>query len=182
MLRRSIIACVMVLSSVFAALGAYAQSTTEPVILTVTGNVANPNRGPSDPFDDGLFHNMKVTFDKAFTFTLADLHALPQQTVKVQYKQWPREVEATGPSFADVVKAAGAEGSKIRVQAIDGYAHEFTAEDVARDKMVLALAADGKALGLGGRGPLWLVGPSDSFAGQKGEEGFVYSIIHIDVK
>jgi hypothetical protein len=46
----------------------------------------------------------------------------------------------------------------------------------------LALEADGKPLPLGGRGPLWLLGPKDSFTGQEDEEGFAYAIIRIDVQ
>jgi hypothetical protein len=113
---------------------------------------------------------------------LADLKALPQRSVTVRYADWPREVTATGPGIAAVLKAAQAEGKKVLVQASDGYAPEFTAEDIAKDKMILALEADGKPLALGGRGPLWLLGPTDSFAGQDGESGFAFAVIRIDVQ
>ena len=48
--------------------------------------------------------------------------------------------------------------------------------------MILALSADGKALGFGGRGPLWLLGPPDSFAGREGEGGLSWSVVRIDVQ
>ena len=32
------------------------------------------------------------------------------------------------------------------------------------------------------RGPIWLPGPMDSFAGQEGEEGFVFAVVHINVQ
>ena len=154
----------------------------EPVVLTVTGNIATPNRGAVDPFADPVFAHLEVKFDKGFTFTLGELKALPQRSVTVRYKEWPREVTASGPGLADVLKAAGASGKKILVQAVDGYAPEFTDADIARDKLILALEADGKPLPMGGRGPLWLLGPPDSFAGQEDEEGFAYAVIRIDVQ
>ena len=35
---------------------------------------------------------------------------------------------------------------------------------------------------MGGRGPLWLLGPPDSFAGEEDEEGFASAVIRIDVQ
>jgi hypothetical protein len=32
----------------------------EPVVLTVTGNVAAPNRGPMDPFEDAVFAHLEA--------------------------------------------------------------------------------------------------------------------------
>lgn len=154
----------------------------DPVVLTVTGNVANANRGPVDEFEDAVFAHLQVKFDKGHTFTLADLRAMPQHTVKAKYEGFPREVEATGPSLTDVLKAAGAEGKKIVPQGLDGYAPEFTAADVAKDKMIVAIAMDGKPLAMGGRGPLWVFGPPGSFEGQQADEGFVFGLIRIDVQ
>jgi hypothetical protein len=159
-----------------------AHAGSDPVVLTVTGNVAKPNRGPLDPFEDAVLAHLEAKFDKGFTFTLAELRSLPQKTVTARYAEWPRDVTATGPELGAVLKAASAEGKKILVQAVDGYAPEFTADDVARGKMILAVEADGKPLPLGGRGPLWLFGPKDSFAGQESEEGFVFAVIRIDVQ
>lgn len=182
MLRNSIFALALALTAFIAVPDARASDGKDPVVLTVTGNVAQPNRGPLDPFEDAVFSHMDINFEKGFTFTLTQLKSLPQKTVKVRYPHWPREVSATGPAISEVLKAASAEGKKVLVQAIDGYAPEFTAEDIARDKMVLALEVDGKALALGGRGPLWLLGPTDSFEGQESEEGFVFAVFRIDVQ
>ena len=182
MLRSSIVALALALTAFIVVPDARAGDDKDPVVLTVTGNVAKPNRGPLDPFEDAVFSHMDIKFEKGFTYTLSELEALPQRTVKVRYPDWPREVSATGPAISEVLKVASAEGKKILVQAIDGYAPEFTAEDIARDKMILALSADGKALGFGGRGPLWLLGPPDSFAGQEGDGGLAWSVVRIDVQ
>lgn len=182
MFRNMFFALVLAVSAFVHGGTAEAGDSRDPVILTVTGNVAHPNRGPFDPSEDVVFAHLDVKFDKAFTFTLADLRALPQRTVTAQYPEWPRPVTATGPSFADVLKAAGAEGKKIMPQAADGYQPEFTGADIARDKMILAIEADGKPLAMGGRGPVWVFGPQDSFEGQKADEGFVFETIRIDVQ
>ena len=182
MLKKSFFALAVAVTCVLLGPDARAEGAVEPVVLTVTGNVEKPNRGPLDPFEDAVFSHMDIKFEKGFTFTLSELKALPQRTVKVRYPDWPREVSATGPAISEVLKVASAEGKKILVQAIDGYAPEFTAEDIARDKMILALSADGKALGFGGRGPLWLLGPPDSFAGQEGDGGLAWSVVRIDVQ
>ena len=144
--------------------------------------MAAPNRGPLDPFEDAIFAHMDIKFDKGFTFTLPELKSLPQKTVRVKYDGWPREVVAVGPALKDVLKTAGADGIKIMVQAIDGFAPEFTREDIERDKLILALTADGKPLGLGCRGPIWLLGPPDSFDGQDGEDGLAFAVMRIDVR
>ena len=182
MLRRSVLALVLAVCGFFGPNGAHAGDGIEPVVLTVTGNVASPNRGPRDSFEDKVFEFMEIEFDKAYVFTLSDLKALPQRTMKLRYPDWPRELEVTGPSLLDVIKTAQAEGATVAVQAIDGYVFEFTGEDVARDKMILALSGDGKAFSFGGRGPIWLLGPNDSFTGQESEEGFVFAVVHINVQ
>jgi hypothetical protein len=179
MLRTMFLALSVALAGLLAVPSGHA---AEPVVVTVTGNIAAPNRGAVDPFEDPVFAHLDVKFDKGFTFTLGELKALPQRSVTVRYKAWPREVTASGPGLADVLKAAGASGKKILVQAVDGYAPEFTDEDVARDKLILALEADGKPLPLGGQGPLWLLGPPDSFAGQEDDGGLAYAVIRIDVQ
>ena len=179
---RKILFTLALLVGVHLAAPAQAGNAADPVVLTVTGNVANPNRGALDEFDDQVFAHLQVKFDKGFTFTLSDLKALPQRTEKAKYPEWPREVSATGPSLKDVLKAAGAEGKKILVQASDGYAPEFTGADVEADKLILALEADGKPLYMGGRGPLWLFGPMGSYAGQEADEGLAFAVIRIDVQ
>jgi hypothetical protein len=73
-------------------------------------------------------------------------------------------------------------GSAVSVQAIAGDAVDFKAEDVARDKMILALSADGKALAFGGYGPRWFPGPEGRVTDQQADEGFVFAVVRIDVQ
>ena len=70
MLRKLVVAAAVMLA---AGLAAPDVRAAEPVVLTVTGNVAAPNRGPVDAFADPVFAHLEVKFEKGFTFTLAEL-------------------------------------------------------------------------------------------------------------
>lgn len=154
----------------------------EPVILTVTGSVAEANRPPADPFEDVLFNVLQESFDSAHTFTRSELLALPQHTLTVGYPDWPRAVTVRGPRLLEVLAQAGAAGARVVVQAVDGYAPEFAMADLTQD-FVLALEAQGKPLAVGGRGPLWLVFPPDSYAGHDSstDAGLAWAVFHIKV-
>ena len=39
-----------------------------PALLTVTGAMVQPNRGPFDPVTDQMMHKQKLSFDKAHAF------------------------------------------------------------------------------------------------------------------
>lgn len=134
-----------------------------PVVLTVAGAVQNPNRGPVDPFADGFFVHHEIAFDRATEFDLAALEALGMHEVSAQYPNWPARSTFEGPLLADVLAAAGAAGRTVRTLALDGYAAEIPASDLRTYPIVLAVKRDGRYLGLGGRGPLWVIYPRDDF-------------------
>ncbi len=159
-----------------------APKAAEPVILTVTGSVAEPNRPPADPFEDVLFNVLQESFDSAHTFTRSELLALPQHTVTVAYPDWPRAATVRGPRLLEVLAQAGAEGERVVLQAVDGYAPEFAMDELTQD-FVLALESQGQPLAVGGRGPLWLVFPPDSYAGQDSstDAGLAWAVFHIKV-
>ncbi len=72
---------------------------------------------------------------------------------------------ATGPAF---------------ITALDGYAAEIP---VAETKgVVLALKVNGQDLGIGGRGPAWLVYPDDAAFAEQGDARWVWSVFFIRVQ
>ena len=154
-----------------------------PVVLTVTGAIDNTNRGPFDPFADVLFGALQESFEKAYALSLDDLAALPQQTVEVGYPNWPGPVTVSGPSLASVLDLVGATGSEVLVQAVDGYAPAFKIDEVRAGTFVLATSRDGTPLALGGRGPVWLVFPAGSYAGQTAEDdsGLAWAVFHLKI-
>jgi hypothetical protein len=165
------------------ALAAPTATAAEPAVLTLTGAIAEPNRPPADPFRDSLFHALQEDFEHGHAFTRAELLDLPQQELAVEYPGWPRAVTVRGPRLLDVLKAAGGMGGdRVLVQALDGYAPEFALGDITAD-FVLALEAEGEPLGIGGRGPVWLVFPPDSYAGQdsSNDAGLAWAVFHIKV-
>lgn len=130
----------------------------EPDVLTLTGKVGTTNRGPLDPFRDAYLAHKDVKFEKAFALTRPALAALPQKTITARAEDWPAAVTLSGPSLEDVLKAAGvAPDATVAVTALDGYTVTLTPKDRTGKAWVLAIAADGKALSIGGRGPVWLI-------------------------
>lgn len=152
-------------------------------ILTVTGDIGKSNRGAFDPFADALFGKFELTFDKAYVLTYDDLKALPQTTLSVRYANWPAEVDASGPLLKDVLALIEARGDTVIVRAVDGYAPEFSRQDVDNGQFVLALDADGKPLAIGGRGPVWLVYPPGSIDDQpETDDGLTWAAFHVEIR
>ena len=155
-----------------------------PVVLTIHGNIANSNRGPVDPFLDAFFQFGNVKFDRAAAFDRAMLEKLGMHKLRAKYETWPVWLDFEGPLLRDVVKAAGAKGQGIRVFAIDNYGAEIPLADTEKYDIVLALKANGRWLGLGDRGPTWVVYPRDQHPELKAQDDakWVWSAIRIEVE
>ncbi|HKY94614.1 MAG TPA: hypothetical protein VJL84_04880 [Kiloniellales bacterium] len=158
-----------------------------PALITVSGAVGKPNRGPLDPFLDELLARYVESFDKARTFDLADLQALPQHELIAAFPEWQGASHRfEGPLVADLLAAAGATGTKVTFIAIDGYV--ATRERAVLDKaaFILAIKIDGQPLGLGGHGPAWLIVSPDiepAFPdGKPSLDGLVWAVFHIVVE
>jgi hypothetical protein len=137
---------------------------TGPVLVTVAGAVENANRGPVDPFADGFFAYHEIVFERAAAFDLAALEALGMHQTTARYPNWPGMSTFEGPLLADVLAAAGARGISLRAVALDGYASDIPLADLEKYQVLLALKRDGKYLGIGGRGPAWIVYPREDHA------------------
>jgi hypothetical protein len=127
------------------------------VVLTVAGDIGATNRGAYDDFEDGFFKHHERKFDKAAEFDLAMLEGLGMHEVTVTYDKWPKAARFEGPWLKDVLAAAGAAGKDVAVLALDGFATEIAAADVDAYDWIVAVKRDGRYLGIGQRGPLWLV-------------------------
>lgn len=157
---------------------------TGPVVLTVHGNISNTNRGPLNEFEDAFFKFGNVGFDKAAQFDIAMLEKLGRKKLTVKYDTWPKAYTFEGPLLRDVLKAAGAKGKSVKVYALDGYGAEIPVTETQQYDVILAVKADGKYLGLGGRGPTWLVYPrDDKHPALKSQDDakWVWSAIRIEV-
>lgn len=144
----------------------------EPVLLTVCGDIARPNRGPSDGKLDQLLHKHDLAFKAARTFTHGELAALPQQRIAptLEYDGCPHVLR--GPSLLAVLKTAGAtvsDATPVFLQAFDGYRVESTGRELREQGFIVALELDGAPLPLGGLGPLWAVFDADRWPAVAGK-------------
>jgi hypothetical protein len=135
-----------------------------PALLTVTGNIAHRNRGPFDPALDQMMHKHGVSFRKAWVFDDAALRALPAQTIAptLEYDGKPHTLR--GPLLVDVLARAGArleDKTVLVLRAVDGYNVELPLAQARARRFIAATHVDGKAMPLGGLGPLWAVYDAD---------------------
>jgi hypothetical protein len=170
MKKRAFLHAVGIGTAAFIAAPAQSQSekpgTAGPALLTVTGDITRFNRGALDPALDQLMAKQKVAFDRAYTFTYEALAALPQVKIRpvIEYDEKPHTL--SGPLLADIVRSAGGEvndKTSVLLRAIDGYAVTVSASDFHKYRFMAATHLDGKAMPLGGLGPLWAVYDADRF-------------------
>ena len=79
------------------------------------------------------------------------------QSIDIEVDTLIEPVQLEGPLLSDVLKAVGGEKKDITVLALDGFASEISAADLETYEWLLAIKQDGRYLGLGQRGPTWLV-------------------------
>lgn len=159
-------------------------SAVEPTVLTIAGEMANPNRGPLDPFHDAFLKHKDKTFSKGFALTRTALTALPQTKIVTHVDGWPAKVELEGPLLSEVLTAAGVAGNATVVAtALDGYNVDLTPEMRAAQKWILAISANGAPLAIGGRGPVWLLYGTDGKAvSQDIEATWVWALYLLEVQ
>jgi hypothetical protein len=133
------------------------EAPKEMVVLTVGGEIANTNRGPFDPNKDSIFSGLKIGFERAFAFDRPMLLRLKQGSVTAETEEIGQPAVFTGPLLKEVLAAVGAARAKVSVVGINGYEGFLEPEDVDNSDWVLALDVDGKPLGLGQQGPIWII-------------------------
>lgn len=161
-----------------------AEEADGPVILTVSGRVAKPNRGPFDPGTDKFFGHFELEFEAARSFTLRDLARLEPVRLRADFPKGGPVHEFEGPSLAAVLEEAGAEGETLRITALDGYTIEVAVRDLVRQGAVLAVRRDGRTLGIGDFGPVQVVFARAEREDLKDlpDDNWVWSVYHIGVE
>jgi hypothetical protein len=132
-----------------------------PVILAIAGAVTQPNR-------DG-----KAVFD------LAMLDALQARSATMETPWTQGQVEFSGPLLREVLKAAGAEGRRLVLQALNGYSAEVPMSDALSLDTILAIRLDGKVMTVRTKGPSMLVYPFDQDPSLYNEKYFARSVWQI---
>lgn len=138
-----------------------------PALLTVTGSIDKPNRGPFDAVRDQMMHKQKISFERARAFDFAALTNLPARTIRPTLEYDGKAHALRGPLLEEVLKAAGApqdDAVRLLLRAVDGYAAALTMAQVRAQRMLVATHLDGQPMALGGLGPLWAIHDADRIA------------------
>lgn len=134
---------------------------TGDVVLTVTGGISETNDGKAAVFDAKM------------------LEALPGRDAKMQTPWTEGTVEFSGPLLREILKAAGAKGTKLSVKALNDYAAEVPMEDATSLDTILATKLNGEIMSVRDKGPLMLVYPFDLDKGLYNEKYFGRSVWQI---
>ena len=163
----------------------------QPALLTVSGDIGKPNRGPLDPVVDQMMGKHGIHFSKAHAFDAAALQRLPSVTIQPTLEYDAQRHTLQGPLLATVLAAAGvAPGAALHLglRAVDGYNAAISLADAIAYRMIVATHLDGRPMALGGLGPQWAVYDADNLAAFKDKplkERFAacpWGLYHIDVK
>ena len=155
-----------------------------PVILTVSGAISNPSRGAMDEGRDKFFAYNDVDFERAAQFDYAALQGIGIVKVKADFPMGGPVHQFEGPLLADVLAAAGAEGSTVTVKALDGYQVDLDYAESVANGAVVALKRDGVPFALGDYGPTQIVFPRAERAdlAEMNDDTWIYSIYYIHVE
>jgi hypothetical protein len=137
-----------------------------PVVLTVFGNITHTN-------GDGVAQ-----------FDLDMLAALEQRstTASTPWFDGPRDFD--GPLAAAILDAVGAQGSMMRVIALNDYSANVPIDDARTFPVVFATHLNDKVMSVRDKGPLFLIYPFDEFPELFNEVYFgrsVWQITQIEV-
>ena len=99
------VACATPLATTLPMAHAAQPATQAPALLTVTGQVGKPNRGPLDKVVDQMMGKHGIAFDKARALTFADVLALPATEIRPTVEYDGKRV--TYASDAEMAAALG---------------------------------------------------------------------------
>jgi hypothetical protein len=120
------------------------EGPTGTVILTVQGRIRNANDGKRAHFDMPM------------------LEALPQRTHLTKTPWYAQPRRFTGPLLRDVLAATGAQGSALRLIALNDYQVDMPMDDAMRHDVIIARLIDDKPMAVRDKGPLFIIYPFDA--------------------
>jgi hypothetical protein len=182
-MKQALIFLFVALASLSALAAEEAQAPEGMVLLTVGGLVGKSNRGPLDPKRDSLLADLRVNFKHAFAFDRKIMLELPQGTVKAQPPEFDKPATFTGPLLRGLLELIEAAQAKTTFVAADGYTGYLMPEDIKHSDWILALSADGKPLGIGQQGPIWLINTraKGETAGADRRGSHVWALVYMHV-
>ena len=157
-LRSGALAAALSLALGAAASAADIAKPTGPVVLRVTGKIKNTNA------------------DGAAEFDIAMLEALAGRQASMETPWTQGSVTFEGPLGRALLEMVGADGSTLKVSAINDYSAEVPAEDLLGHDTILATRLDGKPMSVRDKGPLFLIYPFDKEPSLYNEKYFSRSV------
>lgn len=116
--------------------------------------------------------------DDTLEFTLAELDALPQSTIKTENEFADGMTTYRGPLVRDVLEHLGIEDAALlRFIAANDYFVDIPASDFRRYNAILAMEADGTRLSRRDKGPLWLMYPLTDHPELQGDPVYITRLI-----
>lgn len=116
---------------------------TGEIILTVTGAIDTTNAAGGAEFD------------------LAMLEAMPNHATTTTTPWYDSAHTFTGPLGSDLLAAVGAQGTMLKVTALNDYATEIPVEDFVNYPVILATRLDGTEMSVRDKGPIFIIYPFD---------------------
>jgi len=116
----------------------------ERPILTVSGKIANTNKGDAAQFDRPM------------------LEALGMSGFETTTPWYPGPVRFDGVRMDRLLEAVGASGDRMLAYALNDYTTELPVSDFAAYGVLLALKRNGEYMPVRDKGPLFIVYPFDS--------------------
>lgn len=132
-----------------------------PVVLTVSGDIANTN-------GDGVAK-----------FDMATLEAMGGRSATMETPWTATATQFSGPLLRNVLNAVGAKGATIRLVALNDYASDIPIGDATDLETMLATRLNGKPMSVRDKGPLFLIYPFDLSASLYNEKYFSRSVWQI---
>lgn len=131
---------------------------TGDVILTIDGAL-----GPDAP-------------DGGYTLDLAALQSFAAEEFATTTIWTEGELTFTGVPLSALLKAAGATGTTVAAEALNGYSVDIPIADLEANVPVVAYHINGEVFSRRDKGPLWIVYPYDRDEKYKSEISYAYSI------
>jgi len=113
-------------------------------ILTVTGKIANTNKGDAAVFDRPM------------------LEALCMDGFETATPWYNRPVRFDGVRMQRLMQVVGASGTSVTAVALNNYTTDIPSTDFERYGVLLAMKRDGVDMPVSDKGPLFIVYPYDS--------------------
>lgn len=146
----------VIVGLVVATMGVAVQAAPLPspsgkVILTIRGDISRPNVGDEAHFDRAM------------------LDRLPSRSIVTTTPWHPGPGRFEGPLFSALLDAVGANGSEVRVVALNGFEARIPVSDFKRYNVILAMRRNGEPMPIRDFGPLFVVYPFDQHSELKTE-------------